>query len=489
MRPDRTGPGATLLVRALRMSAMGLALVMLAGLIPAASAAAARDPRPNIVVIYMDDFSPLADWLWCDADRTKALARFCRDGLWFRNAIASTPLCCPARGNVLSGRYGHANGITQNDPRRFDPGRTIAVKLSNRGYVTGFAGKYLNALAAVTPTRQSVLKYAQGWKEFDVIWENQGRFFGYRQWRRSGTRRYGHKASDHSSFVAGARAARHITDAPRGRPVFEFVSLYDGHKPYQPMPRFKNHAKCRNVKPWSGPAFSEKDVSDKPAYVQKKPRLRRSAYGLQARCEEIMTVNFVVQTVRAALRKTGRLQNTLFVFTADNGWLMGDHRIVGKTHSYSTPVPMYMLWPAKLGDVGRVIEEPVSNVDYAKTFCALAGCSMPGSHGKNLMPLIKGKADHLDRKFIYEEMLHPGPVAGSRPGWYGLRTTLKFSDTRWVYTEYSSGFRELYDLTRDPHQLRNLAGKRPAIQAGLRRMLHRNVIRPHRVRFSKVRLN
>ena len=93
--------------------------------------------------------------------------------------------------------------------------------------------------------------------------------------------------------------------------------------------------------------------------------------------------------------------------------------------------------------------------------------------------MLDGTVDQLDRRYVYEEMLHPGPRKVNRPAWYGIRTTLGFSETLWVYTEYATGEKELYDPSNDPHQLENLI-RRPAyddVRSRLRRMLHEGVNR------------
>jgi arylsulfatase A-like enzyme len=254
------------------------------------------------------------------------------------------------------------------------------------------------------------------------------------------------------------------------------------------MRRFHVGRPCRDVRPWSGPAFDEADVSDKPAYVRATPRIGTRWTDLRSRCEAAMTTDYVASEVRAALEETGRLANTLFVLTADNGTLLGDHRLRSKGYPYATPLPLYMSWPARLNGKRHVIREPVSNVDLAPTFCALAGCTVPDADGLDLMPLLAGDAS-LDRDFVYEEMLHGdrryGVDPAGRPAWYGIRTTAGYDDRRWVYTEYETGEVELYDLSADPYQLENLAG-RPGdalVEASLRALLHDRVITPDEVRF------
>jgi arylsulfatase A-like enzyme len=426
------------------------------------SVARAAAARPNIVMFYLDDFAPYPSHLTEREARTPELARFAEHGLRFENAIVSTPLCGPSRANMLTGRYGHNNGVTQNEIGPYRPDFSIGRKMSSRGYHSAFVGKHINRLAVGYPTRASMSRLASGWDRFDVIWENQGKFYDWRQYRKGGTRSFGSGRNDHSSYQAARSAVQHIERTPPDEPLFMVVSLFDGHTPLTPMKRFENHPSCRFVAPWQGPAFNEADVSDKPAHIRRTPKLPISGYRLQERCEQALTVDFVVGEVRQALKRSGRFDDTLQVLTSDNGWLMGDHRLEGKTHPYATSVPLYMRWPARLGHEPRTISEPVSNVDLAATFCALSGCTTRGADGMSLLPLIEGTRDRLERDYLWVEMLHGnrwrGRLPSARPAWAGVETTLSYSDTRWAYTRYRSRDEELYDLSSDPHRIQNLVG-------------------------------
>lgn len=447
---------------ALLVLALGLSLVGTLFNLPQHIAAAASS-RPNIVMFYLDDYAPYPQRLWNDAETTPALARFTEQGLEFEHAVASTPMCGPSRANLLTGTYSHQNGVLSNDIRGYRPATALPRKLAGEGYRTAFIGKHINGLAKRYKTRKAMHRLSGGWNAFDVIWEDGGRYYDWRQYRKSGIRRYGGVGTDHSTYQAQKRAAQQIKSTPRNKPLFLVISLYDGHAPLTPMRRFRDDPRCRDAEPWAGPAFDEEDVSDKPAYVQGLPRIGSSGYDLRARCEQSLTVDWLVGKVNASLKAAGRLDDTLQILTADNGWLMGDHRIEGKTDAYSTPVPLYMRWPAVAGDDRRVIREPVSNIDYAKTFCALAGCSMPDSDGLSLVPLINGNRSRLDREYLYVEMLNGTgchrKATFPRPNWSGVESTLGYSDTLWAYTLYRTGEEELYDISADPHRLRNLSDK------------------------------
>jgi arylsulfatase A-like enzyme len=443
---------------------VALALALLGSLfnLPGRTAQAAA-VRPDVVLFYLDDNAPYPKRLWDDPGRTPHLARFANAGMEFRNAIASTPQCGPARAALLTGQYGHNNGVTRNKLKAYDQRGTLSPKLRATGYKTVFVGKYHNDLRTQYPGRTRMKALADDWNQLDVIWEDQGRFYDWRQYRKGGTSYFARKDTDHSSYQAARKAVQHIRQTRKSQPLFMVVSLYDGHDPLLPMRRFEGDPRCRGLKGWSGPAYDEADVSDKPTWVQAHPRLGPAAYDLQDRCESLLTSDWVVGQVREALKETGRIGNTLQILTSDNGYLMGDHRLEAKLTPYSTSVPLYMRWPRQLHGRKKVVLEPVANIDLAPTICALAGCTMPEADGRSLVPLITGQRKMLGREFIFTEMLHAGVFwkhrPTGRPAWAGVESTRKYSQTLWAYTRYRTGEEELYDVSRDPHHLSNLAGE------------------------------
>jgi arylsulfatase A-like enzyme len=473
------------------LATVGIALACAAAAVSVGDVrqAAAADERPNVVVLYVDDVNPKTPWLWGKRERTPNLARFHRQGVEFRNAVGSTPLCGPSRATLLTGQYSHNHGVVGNGLHQFDPSRTLATELRGVGYHTILAGKYGNGIEEVAPTRQSVKPYARGWDDFDIIWKRpikgKGQFYDYKLWTRDGVIWKGSASKDHSTYVVGKRVARHIREAPAGDPLFAVASLNSGHVPNTPLRWHRGSAKCAGVSPYRAPSFNERDVTDKPAFIRNLPRLGRSSFGLRGRCEEYLGVEGTLRQIRQALRETGRLQDTLFIFTADNGYLMGDHRMPGKGSKYwphAVPVPFYALWPAVLGNERRVVKEPISSVDLPVTICALAGCTLEAADGRNIAPLLTGARKKLEREFLYLEMLRP--YFGMKP-WYGLITTRSYDrESVFHYVEYKSGARELYNLSKDPHRLNNLARK--PWQANriknLHRMLHNRIVKPDGVR-------
>lgn len=451
-------------VRSLSLLAIGVVLSLVGALLDLpGNVARAAAARPDIVVFYTDDFPAEPARLWDGGDRTPELTRFTRNGLEFENAIVSSPMCGPSRATILTGRYSHDHGVTANDIRPYRQSNGLSPRLRRSGYETVFIGKHINGLAKRHPTRRAMHRLSDDWDRFDVIWENGGRYQDWRQYRKHQTRNYRKAGFGHSTYQATQRAVHHITNTPKGKPLFLMLSLYDGHVPLTPMARFKNDPRCADIGTWASPAYSEADVSDKPQYVRETPALGSSGHHLEALCRQSLTLDWAVGKVRGALRKTGRIDQTLQILTSDNGYLLGDHRLKGKSHAYSTPVPLFMRWPAVLGDSRRIVRDPVSNVDFGKTVCELAGCTLSSSPGRSLVPLISGTTSQLARNYLYVEMLNgtgcKRKATYPRPVWSGVETTLGYSSKLWAYTRYATGERELYDLSSDPYRLENLAGR------------------------------
>lgn len=474
-----------------KLAAVGLGAVALAGsIVPMAAqpVAAAPDPRPNVVVVYLDDVNPLHKRLWCN-DRTPNLARFCRQGVEFRQAYGSTPVCGPSRATLLTGQYGHKHGVTDNSGEafsNFDATNTVATRMQAAGYHTVFAGKPINGIGLAIEGSE-VKRYAQGWNRFGIIWKRAPKyksFYRYNWKTRFSTSWRGDRPEDHSTRVAGNRVARQIREAPLDKPIFAVASVYSGHTPNLAFPEHVGDRRCRGVTPWSSGAYNERDVSDKPSYVRNQPRLKTASLGLRARCEEMLSVDRVVRQIKQALKADQRYHNTLFVFMADNGLLLGDHRKpAGKRWPHAAPIPLYMMWPKELGTTKRVVKDPVSDIDLAPTFCRIAGCTLDDPDGQSLLPLMRGTKTALGRDYVFMEHLHPND---GMPPWTGFVTTRAYATSvRWHFVHYRTGERELYNLATDPYRLKNLAGK-PAQQERVARFtktLQSQFMGPEGVRF------
>jgi hypothetical protein len=256
-----------------------------------------------------------------------------------------------------------------------------------------------------------------------------------------------------------------INGAPADAPLFAWLAPPNPHSPTEVAPRHAGAA-C-DVQPWRPPNYNEADVSDKPAWVQAIPIGSSKNKVLPRKCRSLLAVDDLIANVRGALATQGRLDNTLFVFTGDNGEASNEHRLKGKGDPYQTTLPFLVSWPAQLGTSPLTIGERLQNIDLAPTFCALAGCTMgPYPNGQitadgwSFADLLLGNDSTLGRDAVLEDM-----PSGNRPAppWYAVTTTKQsplasqvcaFADSGgciWHYIEYpTTGEKELYDKSNGP---------------------------------------
>jgi arylsulfatase A-like enzyme len=430
-----------------------VAVLAIAGLLLLLSATGRATPRPrtghdgaaqpNILLILTDDqrFDELDHM---PAVQNELIGR----GVRFDNGLISDPLCCPSRATILTGTYSHTNGIYTDYARAgggfpyFRDETTIATVLQSAGYRTALIGKYLNDYnpgdASYIPpgwdrwfavTRESYYQYSAS---------DQGTFVDYAG------------RDEYLTDVLGQQALSTIADTPTGQPLFLYWAPYAPHK--HATPAHKYHRSLRDIPPLRPPSYLEADVSDKPQYIQDlaswTSEKQAKVDALHVRqYQSLLSVDDWTHEILLALAQSGRLENTLIVYLSDNGYLMGEHRVDGKTVPYeeSIKVPFIVRWDAAGWGVPRTDTHIVSNVDLAQTFATAAGTTMPGNEGLNLLRLLNHPTTRWRSELLLE---HTGPYLG-RPAYCGVRTM------DWTYVQYATGEEELYDLVNDPWQLEN----------------------------------
>jgi len=413
--------------------------------------------KPSIVLILADDEDAASHHVM---ERTRALIE--EQGTVLADYYITYPFCSPSRTTILRGQYPHNHRIVGNDPpaggfskfQALGLGRsTIATWLQTAGYRTGFFGKLMNGYE---PDRDAPLP---GWNEWHAV---GGRFanFNYTLNENGQVVTYGSAPEDHLTDVLARKAAAMIRETPKDQPLFVYVAPYDPHSPAQPAPRHAERYKNEPL-PMSL-SFDEADVSDKPSYVSERPRLKewQKEAVLQhnrERLRALRAVDDMVGTVIEALEDSGRLDDTYVIYTSDNGFHMGQHRLfVGKTTAYEEDirVPMAIRGPGV--PAGRRLQQMILNNDLAPTFAQIAGIEPPRSvDGRSFLGLL----DHPDRPWrrsmlIERRQMETHELAGNAV-FDGLRTK------RHTYVEYGTGERELYDLEADPYQLENIADRSP----------------------------
>src|SRR3989304_71087 len=234
-------------------------------------------------------------------------------------------------------------------------------------------GKYLNRNELLSP--QGWAAQMAPWTLFDGMYGAAANYDYTVRAKDAGDLDYG---DVHSTQTVADRAVMRLAAAPFDKPIFMVVLPFDIHIPNTPMPGPpEQRGLCARMPPWWTPPYNEADLSDKPAYMRDLPLLPApDGWPMDLYCREMFGFDLIVARVTDQLAAQGRLDNTLLLFTADNGMAWGAHRLELKAVPYATPVPLYVAWPDRWGDSPRTIDDYVSNIDLAPTMCAVGGCSL-----------------------------------------------------------------------------------------------------------------
>ena len=423
-----------------------------------------RGERPNIALVLVDDLaagvvgeSPRFPFL-----QTPHIDALAREGASFPESFVPTSVCSPSRASLLTGTYPHTHGVLINDVR--DLGAELPnfpSLLKAVGYETGFVGKWHmdNARAGPRLDFDTWLSFAgQGVYENPVLNENGLEY----------------KAHGYVTDVLSDYAAEWV-QRPRDRPFCLIVSHKAMHVPFEAAARHRfAFAGARLPEPANfNETFADKpawqrryklcglgpdtwdacDPADIPASLPLEP-WNPQDHELLTYLRTLLAVNDGVGLLREALASVGQLENTLVIFTSDNGFLLGAHRLFDKRVMYeeSVRVPLFMRYPKRIA-AGSKPKGMVSSLDLAPTVLELAGVTVPDSmQGRSLWPLLEDEQVSWRDTLLYEYFQEYGP---------GVPTILGVRTERYKYVTYPElpdDIGELYDLEKDPGELRNLIG-------------------------------
>ena len=448
-------------------------------------AAPAAQAKPNIVFVMTDD-QPAAS---IAVQRNVGLLQ--TQGTTFTQAIATYPLCCPSRATYLSGQYSHNHGVIHNAGpfggyTRFNHSNALPVWLQQAGYRTMHVGRYLNGYGV---QNLDITEVPPGWSDWiSAVGES---VFDYKRWQtnENGSIQWrpgvDHPGEHQTDFYA-RRAAELIGQAaPSPQPFFLSLTFPAPHSGApvdpddptllgtpSPAPRHRDAFANRPLP--RPPSFDAASMRGKPQILADRPRLSPEwqaaiQENYQQELESLLSVDDGVGAVLSALAATGELDDTLFIYTSDNGFFHGEHRVTSEKvlpYDAGARIPLVVRGPGVPANLR--LGQLVGNIDWAPTIVdaadARAGRLMDG---RSLFELLADPASEPGRELVLEN----GVGANGVPMFRALR------NQRYLWVDHkTTGEYELYDLREDPYELRNLedldsyAPIRRRLEARLRRL-------------------
>ncbi len=435
------------------------------------SATAATQDRPNVVVIMSDD-QTLDEMRFMP--RTERLIGAA--GATFPDSTVNWPLCCPSRATYLTGQYAHNHGVLGNAPpqggfAQLDTAHTLPVWLQRSGYWTTHIGKFLNGYET------SDVGVPPGWSDWHGT-KLTYMYYGFKLYEAGQIVTYGSAGEDpdapaqpetYSTDVFTDKAVQSIAErAPSDQPFFLNVAYLAPHEGGPEGGRCGGAAKpaARDAGVLDDeplplpPNFNEADVSDKPRDTARLPLLTpeqidRATTVYRCRAESLLAIDDGVGRIVDELRATGELDNTLVIYTSDNGFFHGEHRLSGgknQVYEEAVRVPLMMRGPG----IPRGVEagDITTNADLAPTILDAAGAraDIPVD-GRSLLPFTTDPGRMHGRELLIEQDTPQKPNGNPRGTEYqAIRTA------RYKFVRYWDDQLELYDLRRDPYELENLKG-------------------------------
>ena len=423
-------------------------------------------PGPNFVMILVDDMSMnlMPDNLGQLAKSMPNLARMRREGITFDNYFVTNSLCCPSRTTIFTGLLPHNSGVMTNTPpdgglvefmAHGNDSKTFAVALHDAYYATAMMGKYLNGYETATSG------VPQGWSEWAVAGDAYANY----------SYAINHNGAistpePHMTDELSLLGREFIAEASSG-PFFLELSTFSPHAPYTPLNRYADA--FPDITYPRTPAFAARPDEHAPKWLQGIPPLDKK---FQKRIDEIYRlrvrsmkgVDDMIGDIRKTLEDLGLSADTYVIFTSDNGYHLGEFSLrSGKMSPYDTDirVPLIVVGPGIAP--GTRSDAIAMNIDFYPTFTDLAGLApSPKVDGQSLVPTLKGQPGPqrslavVEHKRTVPNADDPDaapPKAGDPPSYVALR----MKDA--LYVEYLDGSGEIsyYDLTNDPHELRNIA--------------------------------
>jgi arylsulfatase A-like enzyme len=407
--------------------------------------------KPNFVLINTDDmaahdlmYMPLTNQLLANSGTT------------FNNSFVPTSLSGPSRASLLTGLYAENTGVFENisplgGEVNLDRNATLPVWLQGAGYRTAGFGKWETVSESMGSLGRN--QSPPGWNDFSYTGHHGFEFF------HDGQRSVVPYNNDTTGVWAGMSESFIRQSSSSDQPFFLYYAPTITHQPYEPLPQ--DLGSMAGVSKWRPPSYNvvPDDVTHRPGLDHEAGwDLKRERF-----LESLQAVDRAVANIYHTLAATGELDNTVFVFTADNGLMWGEHGLSStKDNFYDESLRVPLVIRDGRAPLSQTAQQMALNVDIAPTFVRLAGASAGHSFdGMNLTPVLHGSDQPLHQSFVMEHHWIQGWTylqQGYGRGGVGIRTET------WKYVQYDSGKVDLFNLVKDPFEMNNL-GDDPAYEA------------------------
>ncbi len=433
--------------------------------------------RPNILFVMTDD--QRWDAMSCAGNqilKTPHMDRLAAEGRRFDQAFVTNALCAPSRACILTGLYSHAHGVMTNGDgpdfvnqaglRRGQV--TFPMLLGQAGYYTALSGKW------------HIRSDPEGFDHWAML-PGQGRYNDPEMIVNGARLMF----RGHSEDVVADQALQMLRHRPKDKPFCMMMHFKAPHRPWVPDTRFENRYQNVTI---PAPASFREDLSRRPAAVANSdlqiadmpdfaqrgvnPNLSRSERQprnfqafLKSYYRVLLGVDENLGRVLDYLDDERLAENTLVIYTGDNGFFLGEHGMFDKRLMYepSIRVPMLVRYPAGVRPGQLDTTHLVINNDVAPTALDYAGVSIPAhmnGHSRSWKPILEGRSAAWRQSYLYEYFEYPAVHCAGKCR--GVRTR------NWKYIHYweKPEAQELFDLDADPGEMNNLAGD-PRHQAKL----------------------
>ncbi len=435
-----------------------------------AAALNAAETRPNILFIFSDDHAQAAISAYgSKVNQTPNIDRIATGGARFTNSFVTNSICTPSRATLLTGQYSHLNGVPVFNS--FDGARdNVAKHLQAGGYHTGIIGKWHLGSDPTGFDRWIVLP-GQG-----AYWDPQFLVSGRKM-----------TIKGHCTDITTDLGIEWLETRPKDKPFFLMLHQKAPHRKWQPAER---HIEMFKDKVFPEPDTLLDDYATRPAALPENKQTiardldqsdlkQKPPAGLEGKelvkwkyqrymqdyiaC--VQGVDDGVGKVLDYLDANGLTENTIVIYSADNGWYMGELGLFDKRFMYEPGLHVPLLARGPGIKAGSLPAQFVANIDLAPTFLDLAGLPIPSSmQGRSLVPLLHGESPDDWRKTVYYRYYHD-PGHHNTRAHYGVRTATHKLIYYWKKDAY-----EMFDLTKDPTEQHNLLfdeteAKQPEIAA------------------------